>query len=295
MKQAVAIAAVLALAPLAQAASAEGVPDWVRNNAAWWADGMITDSEFVYAIQYLVSQGIILVPPTAVAEGQSAGIPDWIKDTAAWWSQGQISDGEFLNGIQHLASIGVITLGPIPSETLPEGGAQEAGDSELALLQADLEACSEITKAYDRLNCERAAEDAITAYDYVTNGTAIPVGPVTYYYKGNDFEITESGQALLDVSLLAANTGTETVTLMCTGPSICNYDVWNGDKAFKYAGTDFVNGAIVLDPGVSREFSMLFGPNIGYGGTTFEYYEGTDYVFRISEPWGSAEIPLNLG
>jgi hypothetical protein len=39
---------------------------------------------------------------------------------------------------------------------------------------------------------------------------------------------------------------------------------------------------------------MLFGPNIGYGGTTFEYDQSKEYYFRISEPYGSVSIPLNI-
>jgi hypothetical protein len=95
--------------------------------------------------------------------------------------------------------------------------------------------------------------------------------------------------------MLVKNTGSsDNVSLMCTGPSICNYDVWNGEKAFKYSATDFTNGNIVLKPGQAREFSMLFGPLIPYGGTQFIYDPAKDYVFRISEPWGSTSIPLNL-
>jgi len=42
------------------------------------------------------------------------------------------------------------------------------------------------------------------------------------------------------------------------------------------------------------ETSTLFGPNIGYGGTEFEYDSGKNYFFRIAEFFGSAFIPLNL-
>ena len=37
------------------------IPDWVRNTAGWWADGLIPDDDFVSGIKYLVEQGIILV------------------------------------------------------------------------------------------------------------------------------------------------------------------------------------------------------------------------------------------
>jgi hypothetical protein len=96
--------------------------------------------------------------------------------------------------------------------------------------------------------------------------------------------------------MLVKNTGfNDNISLFCTGPAVCNYDVWNSEKSFKYSATDFTNGNIVLTPGKSREFSILFGPVIGVPGSTqFIYDPAKDYVFRISEPWGSATIPLNL-
>ena len=295
--QFIAIAAFLVLLPVAQSASAESVPAWVKNNAGWWADGTISETEFVSAIQHLIKEDIIVVPPTSVSAKQSDGVPEWVKNTALWWSEDAITDGEFVSAIQHLITTGVITIEtPTKSADTEPKPVTTNDDSKLAMLQADLDACAEIKKAYDRLNCERDAKAALVAYDYKNNGQAIQVGPMTFYYKGNNFEISSSGQALLEISMLAENTGSNSdVTMMCTGPSICNYDVWNGDKSFKYSGLYFTNGQIVLKPGQFREFTMLFGPNIGYGGTTFEYDSTKDYVFRISEPWGSASVPLDLG
>ena len=37
------------------------VPDWIKNNAAWWADGLIAEDDFVNGIKYLVEKGIIRV------------------------------------------------------------------------------------------------------------------------------------------------------------------------------------------------------------------------------------------
>lgn len=37
------------------------LPEWLKNNAKWWADGMISDEEYVTALQYLISQGILVV------------------------------------------------------------------------------------------------------------------------------------------------------------------------------------------------------------------------------------------
>ena len=112
--------------------------------------------------------------------------------------------------------------------------------------------------------------------------------------KRNEFEISSSGQAMLRLRILAENTGNDVVSLKCTGPSICSYDVWDGSKAFKYAGMDFVSGQIPINPGTSVIFNMMFGPNIGYGGNQFEYDSSKSYNFRVNENFGSIDIPLKI-
>ena len=37
------------------------IPIWVKNNAEWWADDLIGDSDFVSGIQYLITEGIMNV------------------------------------------------------------------------------------------------------------------------------------------------------------------------------------------------------------------------------------------
>ena len=294
------IAAILLVGSLTSVASAEQVPSWVKNNAGWWAEGTISESDFVQGIQFLIKDGIMVIPPTTVSTDVSQGIPDWVKNNAEWWADGTISEGEFVNGIQHLIKTGVISIPTSESSTMDTPQKSTSNDSKLVSLEAELEACSEITKAYPRLNCERAAKHEVEAYNIITNGQSFPVGPLTYYWTGlgtdgNSFEVSPTGQAILAVKILAVNDSSDDIAMMCTGPSICNYDVWNGDKAFKYSGMDFTNGQIVVKSGTSEIFSMLFGPNIGYGGTKFEHDPSKEYFFRISEPYGSASIPLKLG
>ena len=37
------------------------IPDWIRNNAKWWADGLITDEDYIKGLQYLITQGILKI------------------------------------------------------------------------------------------------------------------------------------------------------------------------------------------------------------------------------------------
>ena len=36
-----------------------GIPSWIKNNAGWWSQGVITDTDFVSGIQWLITNGII--------------------------------------------------------------------------------------------------------------------------------------------------------------------------------------------------------------------------------------------
>ena len=53
--------------PLAASAQSDTIPSWIKNNAGWWADGVIDDSSFVSGIEWLVSNNIIDVPTTVVS------------------------------------------------------------------------------------------------------------------------------------------------------------------------------------------------------------------------------------
>jgi hypothetical protein len=48
------------------------IPDWVKNNAKWWSEGTISESDYVKSLQYLVSNGIIQIPTTEVTAAQTA-------------------------------------------------------------------------------------------------------------------------------------------------------------------------------------------------------------------------------
>ena len=87
------------------------IPDWIKNNAGWWADGLIDDNSFVSGIQWLITNGIMTIPPTeqGVDDGGNA-IPDWIKNNAGWWAGGLIDDNSFVSGLQWLISNGIIML-----------------------------------------------------------------------------------------------------------------------------------------------------------------------------------------
>jgi len=91
--------------------SDEKIPQWIKNNAGWWANDEIDDETFVSGIQFLIKEGIISVSSSSNhEENMNKKIPQWIKNIAGWWSEGLILDKEFLESIQYLVNHKIITL-----------------------------------------------------------------------------------------------------------------------------------------------------------------------------------------
>jgi len=88
----------------------DAIPSWIKNNAGWWADGQIDDGSFVTAIQWLISNDVMTIPPTEQGTGSDDVIPGWIKNNAGWWADGQIDDGSFVSGLQWLISNGIMKI-----------------------------------------------------------------------------------------------------------------------------------------------------------------------------------------
>jgi len=88
------------------------IPSWIKNNAKWWSDGQIGDSDFVDGIQFMIKEKIINTPnlPEQASETAEEKVPDWIRNNAGWWADGLITEDDFVNGIQYLIEQGIIKV-----------------------------------------------------------------------------------------------------------------------------------------------------------------------------------------
>ena len=93
------------------------IPSWIKNNAGWWASGMITEDEFLKGIEYLINKNIILIDSTIDEKAyiptdtsSTKRVPDWVKNNADWWAGDLIGDSDFLNGIKYLINKGIILV-----------------------------------------------------------------------------------------------------------------------------------------------------------------------------------------
>jgi len=91
------------------------IPDWIKKNAAWWANGEITENDFLLAITFLIDNGIIKIADAEWDEYKdnvdyTKQVPDWIKNNARWWANGQIPDSAFVSGLEWLISKGILKV-----------------------------------------------------------------------------------------------------------------------------------------------------------------------------------------
>jgi len=125
------------LVPNSSAQDAQ-IPDWIKNVAGWWASDEISENEFLFGIEYLINNNIILIPftPCSVSHTDSSDnmVPDWFKNNAKWWSENLIEDTEFINGIEYLIKKQIVSIdnkkivGKVPLEDItfsPSWGAKK--------------------------------------------------------------------------------------------------------------------------------------------------------------------------
>jgi len=88
------------------------IPEFFKNVAHWWSNGLVEDAEFIDGIEFLINEKIIDIPnlPKSMVVDSDDKIPDWIRQNVGWWANGLISDEEFVSGIKYLVERGIITI-----------------------------------------------------------------------------------------------------------------------------------------------------------------------------------------
>jgi len=89
----------------------DSIPIWIKNNAYWWNQNQIDDSDFIAGIQYLVEHDIVKVPQTESSSSVAVTeIPDWVREVAGLWANNSINNAEFVQVVQWLLTNGVVKV-----------------------------------------------------------------------------------------------------------------------------------------------------------------------------------------
>ncbi len=86
------------------------IPSWIKTPVGYWVGEFTSDDEFVNAMQFLIDEGIIVVPPSSLNENSASEVPSWFKTTTGYWVDNRITDVQFITAIQWLINNGIIRV-----------------------------------------------------------------------------------------------------------------------------------------------------------------------------------------
>ena len=88
------------------------IPQFFKNVALWWSDGLIEDFEFVDGVEFLINEKIIDIPNLSKSSSgnNENAVPDWVRQNIGWWASGLTSDIELVSSIQYLVEKGIIQV-----------------------------------------------------------------------------------------------------------------------------------------------------------------------------------------
>ena len=87
------------------------IPLWIREFAKFWYNGAITDTEYATGIEFLIKEGIIVVPQSETEQNSDdIKIPTWVKISTGWWIDREVSDREYAQSLEYLIKVGIIQV-----------------------------------------------------------------------------------------------------------------------------------------------------------------------------------------
>jgi len=88
------------------------IPQWVKDVAGFWCADEIGSNDFVQVIQWMIKEGLIMVPQDSqqTQSSTSSVVPSWVQFNACVWYDGTYSDKEFSTTLQWLINNGIIKI-----------------------------------------------------------------------------------------------------------------------------------------------------------------------------------------
>ena len=254
------------------------MPHWIRNNAKWWYQNQIQDSEFIRGIQYLIENKIMIVPSISENSNKDNKIPSWVKNNAGWWANGTISDDDFVSGIQYLVSSGIIIIKSDSNltQTDPNVGSVQSNYNPQ---------CDKSITAAEKETCLEQLEYDKKIQNYVKTATPTVVGPITFYYINSESQKTNDRKTMLTIHFVVQNNANQEVTMTCQRPDSCNYSLSDGQNKIQYSTNTLVYGSLTLIPYTPKLLDWTFYSSID---------SSKNYSFLVKETWGSGSIPIKI-
>ena len=79
------------------------IPDWIKHIANWWSMGNISDKKFTDSMQYMIKNGIMIIPENEKFENTNElKMISFVRNNFSQWSQNEIPNEEFYKNMNWL-------------------------------------------------------------------------------------------------------------------------------------------------------------------------------------------------
>ena len=182
------------------------VPSWVKHNALWWSQGMISDEDFVNGMKWLVENRVIPITDL-VEEVESQTTPDSVKKIAYSWSQNGLSDEEFIRGVDYLIKNGILELNDnfvskVTKERLDQASVQNNTKKYVVIIPVFTASAYSEHKFYEfygggcNSSCLIATINSQIPLGFTESGKAVNILQSLGYYTLTDIDVDKNPKIL---------------------------------------------------------------------------------------------------
>ena len=238
------------------------IPSWIKNNAGWWADDYISDSDFLYGIKFLVETNIIQFQPDTYYE-KTKNIEKYLLD----WDT-IVNDSKYAyNGSIKMQSEFFDYVNYIVTYDMSKGFVYD--HAEPSLLESGVW-LYQITGDEKFLQKASTVADVIEKYYLYDSGIVMNVHPISNTVK---VEETHTNQEILsDVAKLALVDPDYIQLTKTIADAVIEHEI-NHE-------TEFFYDAVTLEgKPLYRDMYMSYGGSVGLESLLLAYEVTSDVVY----------------
>jgi micrococcal nuclease len=233
------------------------IPAWIKNTAGWWADGNITETEFLRAIEYLIDNKIIKIKATPIQD-----IPD-ITDTYTLPASRQAEFAQ-ISGDFDKKHTGPLTLSIIQPDKTEQTVTTISRDGTFtATIELTSESQIGAYIVYAEIEGELILVNAFEVKDRDANKVPVWIKNNAQWWSENkitDSDFVQGIEFLVSNKIIAVQT---LVKATPTGPGLVQDKCSGNARCFSGKVTQVVDGDTIRINEHSIRFALSSAPELG--------------------------------
>jgi micrococcal nuclease len=234
------------------------IPAWIKNTAGWWAEGNITETEFLRAIEYLIDNKIIKITATQIQD-----IPD-ITDTFTLPASRQAEfvqvSGSF--DIKHTGPLTLTIIQPDKTEQILTTISRDGSFTATMELNSESQIGAYIM--YAEIEGELLLVNAFEVKDGDANKVPVWIKNNAQWWSENkitDSDFIQGIEFLVSNKIIAVQT--ESKQAIPTGPGLTQDDCSGNARCFSGKVTQVIDGDTIRINEHSIRFALSSAPELG--------------------------------